>query len=97
MVLRVFFLLAVALSACSEFGEKTTIIFCKSPNNLCRLSLDKTDHVIQNRTKVTRRYPSSDLILIQRKENQETSKLSYNLSRKNQKRLQEVSDGKMKY
>ena len=97
MVLRVFFLLAVALSACSEFGEETTIIFCKSPNNFCGLSLDKTDDVIQNRTMVTRRYPPSDLILFQRRENQETSKRSYNLSRKNQKRLAEASDGKIKY
>ena len=34
------------------------------PINFCGLLLDKTDHVIHNRTMVIRRYPSSDLISI---------------------------------
>ena len=34
------------------------------PNNFCGLSLDKTDHVVQNRTMVIRRYPPSDLISV---------------------------------
>ena len=34
------------------------------PNNFFGLSLDKTDHVIQNRTMVIRRYPPSDLISV---------------------------------
>ena len=36
----------------------------KPPNNFCGLSLDKTDHVVQNRTMVVRGYPPSDLILV---------------------------------
>ena len=34
------------------------------PNNFCVLSLDKTDHVVQNRTMVIRRYTRSDLISV---------------------------------
>ena len=33
-------------------------------NNLCGFSLDKTDHLIQSRTMVIRRYPPSDLISV---------------------------------
>ena len=33
-----------------------------TPNNFFGLSLDKTDHVIQNGTMVIRRYPPSDFI-----------------------------------
>ena len=39
---------------------------CNSPNNFYGLSLDKTDHVVQNRTIVIRRYPQSDLISVVR-------------------------------
>ena len=34
------------------------------PNNFCGLSLDKSDHVIENRTMVIRGYPPSDLISV---------------------------------
>ena len=34
------------------------------PNNFCVLSLDKTDHVIQNQTMVIRGSPPSDLISV---------------------------------
>ena len=34
------------------------------PNNFCGLSLDKTNHVMQNRTMVIRGYPPSDLISV---------------------------------
>ena len=34
------------------------------PTNFCQLSLDKTDHVIQNRTMVIRGHPPSDLISV---------------------------------
>ena len=33
-------------------------------NNFCGFSLDKTDHVVQNRTMVIRRYTPSDLISV---------------------------------
>ena len=55
-------------------------------NNFCELSLDKTDHVIQNRTMVIRGYPSSDFISTEG--NQEASKRSsetFNWSRKTKK------------
>jgi len=37
---------------------------CNSLNNFFGLLLDKTDHMIQNRTMVIRRYPPSDLISV---------------------------------
>ena len=37
---------------------------CNPSINFCGLSLDKTDHVIQNRTMVIRRYRPSDLISV---------------------------------
>ena len=49
----------------------------KRPNNLFGLSLDKTDHVIQNRKRKVIsavRFDISPLILFQRKKGQETSK-----------------------
>ena len=64
------------------------IVCYNPPNNFCGLSLDKTDHVIQNPTMDIRGYPPSDLILFRRKENQEASKRSrqtLNWSRKTQK------------
>ena len=38
------------------------ILFYNPPNNFWELSLDKTDHVIQNRTMDIRGYPPSNLI-----------------------------------
>ena len=58
-------------------------------NNFFGLSLDKSDHVIQNRTMVVRRYLPSDLIHIRRlilfrqNKSQETSKRSSHGKKKN--------------
>ena len=38
------------------------VTYYNPPNNFFGLSWDKTDHVIQNRTMVIRRYPPADLI-----------------------------------
>ena len=62
-------------------------------NNFCGLSLDKTDHVVQNRTMDIRRYTPVRFdirrpILFRRKENQETRKrssLTFNWSTKTKK------------
>ena len=37
---------------------------CNPPNNFFGLSLDKTDHMIQNGTMVIRRYPPFNLISV---------------------------------
>ena len=45
------------------FYAKERYIYIYNPsNNFCELSLDKTDHLIQNRTMVIRGYLPSDLI-----------------------------------
>ena len=49
------------------FGKSifAIIIYCYNPpNNFCGLSLDKTDHVIQDWTMDIRGYPPSDLISV---------------------------------
>ena len=55
----------------TKFGQdlfniifKVSIYTYNPPNNLLGLSWDKTDHVIQNRTMVIRRYPPLDLISV---------------------------------
>ena len=48
------------------------------PINFCGLSLDKTDHVIQNLTMVIRGYPPSDFISTKEKpRNEQTFKLNF--------------------
>ena len=44
------------------FLTELDVVRYNSQNNFFGLSLDKTDHVIQHRTMVTRPYPPSDLI-----------------------------------
>ena len=39
-------------------------IYYNPTNNLCGFSLDKTDHLIQSRMMVIRRYPPTDLISV---------------------------------
>ena len=57
--------------------------------------MDKTDHVVQNRTMVIRRYPLSDFISTEGKpKNEQTSTLNFKLVKENQTRLfAETSDG----
>ena len=68
------------------------------PNNFCGLSLDKTDHVIQNRTMVIRRYPSSDFISTEeRPRHEQVFKLNFKRSWKTKKILfAEASEGEIK-
>ena len=51
---------------CETFFEISwhNVTFYNPPINFCGLSLDKTDHVIQNRTMVTRGYLPTDLISV---------------------------------
>ena len=45
-------------------GHRGLFIFYNPPNNFCGLSLDKTDHGVENRTMDIRRYTPSDLISV---------------------------------
>ena len=59
-----------------ERGRKVSIY--NPPNNFCELSLDKADHVIQNRKMDVRGYPSSDFISTEGKpRNKQTFKLNF--------------------
>ena len=69
-------------------AAKESIYIHNPPNNFCGLPLDKTDHVVQNRTMVIRRYPSSDFISIEeRPRNKQAFKLNFNRSSKTKKIL----------
>ena len=54
----------IRFSAFSLARRTQAISSYNSPNNFCELSLDKVDHVIQNRTVFIRGYPPSDLISV---------------------------------
>ena len=57
------------------------------PNNFCGLSLDKIDHVIENRRTGIRGYPSSDFISAEGKgRNQQTFTLNFKFVKENQKK-----------
>ena len=47
-----------------QIGRRISSSTYNPPNNFCELSLDKTDHVIQDRTMDIRGYPPSDLISV---------------------------------
>ena len=52
----------------ARYSICSTVIRCHNPlNNFFGLSLDKTDHVRQNRTMVIRHYPPSNLISVAKK------------------------------
>ena len=53
---------AIPVHLNSFIHANTCICVYNQPINFCRLSLDKTDHVVQNRTMVVRGYPPSYLI-----------------------------------